>query len=160
MVRFIRYIILIALLQAVAGIFLSHAQSFTSASGIVKDSITGEPLPFVSVYFDGSTIGAMTDDNGTFTLQNNQGYTKLAAASLGYDTKFIDLKPGKKNDNSTTAENTTAIRICKTIICLLVPLLQILQAYRKVRMCLLSDFQDNADMKSGINQNDLQKLQM
>ena len=67
MVRFIRYIILIALLQAVAGIFLSHAQSFTSASGIVKDSITGEPLPFVSVYFDGSTIGAMTDDNGTFT---------------------------------------------------------------------------------------------
>ena len=61
MVRFIRYIILIALLQAVAGIFLSHAQSFTSASGIVKDSITGEPLPFVSVYFDGSTIGAMTD---------------------------------------------------------------------------------------------------
>ena len=64
MVRFIRYIILIALLQAVAGIFLSHAQSFTSASGIVKDSITGEPLPFVSVYFDGSTIGAMTDDNG------------------------------------------------------------------------------------------------
>ena len=99
MVRFIRYIILIALLQAVAGIFLSHAQSFTSASGIVKDSITGEPLPFVSVYFDGSTIGAMTDDNGTFTLQNNQGYTKLAAASLGYDTKFIDLKPGKKNDN-------------------------------------------------------------
>ena len=79
MVRFIRYIILIALLQAVAGIFLSHAQSFTSASGIVKDSITGEPLPFVSVYFDGSTIGAMTDDNGTFTLQNNQGYTKLAA---------------------------------------------------------------------------------
>ena len=56
MVRFIRYIILIALLQAVAGIFLSHAQSFTSASGIVKDSITGEPLPFVSVYFDGSTI--------------------------------------------------------------------------------------------------------
>ena len=92
MVRFIRYIILIALLQVVAGTFLSHAQSFTSASGIVKDSITGEPLPFVSVYFDGSTIGAMTDDNGTFTLQNNQGYTKLAAASLGYDTKFIDLK--------------------------------------------------------------------
>ena len=81
MVRFIRYIILIALLQVVAGTFLSHAQSFTSASGIVKDSITGEPLPFVSVYFDGSTIGAMTDDNGTFTLQNNQGYTKLAAAS-------------------------------------------------------------------------------
>ena len=115
MVRFIRYIILIALLQAVAGIFLSHAQSFTSASGIVKDSITGEPLPFVSVYFDGSTIGAMTDDNGTFTLQNNQGYTKLAAASLGYDTKFIDLKPGKKNDNLEVLLKPTAFEISEVV---------------------------------------------
>ena len=116
MVRFIRYIILIALLQAVAGIFLSHAQSFTSASGIVKDSISGEPLPFVSVYFDGSTIGAMTDDNGTFTLQNNQGYTKLAAASLGYDTKFIDLKPGKKNDNLEVLLKPTAFEISEVVV--------------------------------------------
>ena len=116
MVRFIRYIILIALLQAVAGIFLSHAQSFTSASGIVKDSITGEPLPLVSVYFDGSTIGAMTDDNGTFTLQNNQGYTKLAAASLGYDTKFIDLKPGKKNDNLEVLLKPTAFEISEVVV--------------------------------------------
>lgn len=116
MVRFIRYIILIALLQVVAGTFLSHAQSFTSASGIVKDSITGEPLPFVSVYFDGSTIGAMTDDNGTFTLQNNQGYTKLAATSLGYDTKFIDLKPGKKNDNLELLLKPTAFEISEVVV--------------------------------------------
>ena len=116
MVRFIRYIILIALLQVVAGTFLSHAQRFTSASGIVKDSITGEPLPFVSVYFDGSTIGAMTDDNGTFTLQNNQGYTKLAAASLGYDTKFIDLKPGKKNDNLEVLLKPTAFEISEVVV--------------------------------------------
>lgn len=116
MVRFIRYIILIALLQVVAGTFLSHAQSFTSASGIVKDSITGEPLPFVSVYFDGSTIGAMTDDNGTFTLQNNQGYTKLAATSLGYDTKFIDLKPGKKNDNLEVLLKPTAFEISEVVV--------------------------------------------
>ena len=116
MVRFIRYIILIALLQVVAGTFLSYAQSFTSASGIVKDSITGEPLPFVSVYFDGSTIGAMTDDNGTFTLQNNQGYTKLAAASLGYDTKFIDLKPGKKNDNLEVLLKPTAFEISEVVV--------------------------------------------
>ena len=116
MVKFIRYIILIALLQVVAGTFLSHAQSFTSASGIVKDSITGEPLPFVSVYFDGSTIGAMTDDNGTFTLQNNQGYTKLAAASLGYDTKFIDLKPGKKNDNLEVLLKPTAFEISEVVV--------------------------------------------
>ena len=58
----------------------------------------------------------MTDDNGTFTLQNNQGYTKLAAASLGYDTKFIDLKPGKKNDNLEVLLKPTAFEISEVVV--------------------------------------------
>lgn len=96
MVKRIRFILLLVLLQAVTGLSVLYAQSITSASGIVKDSITGEPLAFVSVYFDGSTIGAMTDDNGKFTLQNDKGYNKLAFASLGYDTKVIDLKKTRR----------------------------------------------------------------
>ncbi|MCD7848709.1 MAG: carboxypeptidase-like regulatory domain-containing protein [Parabacteroides sp.] len=116
MVKFIRYILLIGLLQSVTGFSLLYAQSFTSASGIVKDSITGEPLPFVSVYFDGSTIGAMTDDDGAFTLQNNQGYTRLAAASLGYDTKMIDLKPGQKNENLVLLLKPTAFEISEVVV--------------------------------------------
>lgn len=116
MVRVIRYILLVALLQTVAGTFFSYAQNYTSASGIVKDSITGEPLPFVSVYFDGSTIGAMTDDNGAFTLQNNQGYTRLAAASLGYDTKVIDLKAGSKNENLVLLLKPTAFEISEVVV--------------------------------------------
>ncbi|WP_321571781.1 carboxypeptidase-like regulatory domain-containing protein, partial [Parabacteroides goldsteinii] len=68
MVKRIHLIVLLVLLQAVTGVAVLYAQSMTSASGIVKDSITGEPLAFVSVYFDGSTIGAMTDDNGAFAL--------------------------------------------------------------------------------------------
>ena len=60
MVKRIHLIVLLVLLQAVTGVAVLYAQSMTSASGIVKDSITGEPLAFVSVYFDGSTIGAMT----------------------------------------------------------------------------------------------------
>jgi len=94
MVKRIHLIVLLVLLQAVTGVAVLYAQSMTSASGIVKDSITGEPLAFVSVYFDGSTIGAMTDDNGAFALQNDKGYNKLAVASLGYDTKILDLKTG------------------------------------------------------------------
>ncbi|WP_290101779.1 carboxypeptidase-like regulatory domain-containing protein, partial [Parabacteroides goldsteinii] len=101
MVKRIHLIVLLVLLQAVTGVAVLYAQSMTSASGIVKDSITGEPLAFVSVYFDGSTIGAMTDDNGAFALQNDKGYNKLAVASLGYDTKILDLKTGQKNDGLT-----------------------------------------------------------
>ena len=60
-----------------------------SVSGIVKDSITGEPLSYVSVLFKNSTIGAMTDDNGAFSLQNDKGYTTLVVSSMGYTEKEI-----------------------------------------------------------------------
>ena len=63
--------------QGLASLSMLYAQRITSASGIVRDSISGEPLSYVSVLFDNSTIGAMTDDNGAFTIQNDKGLTKL-----------------------------------------------------------------------------------
>ena len=49
MIRSIRYITLLVLLQFVTGISVLYAQSITSASGIVRDSVSGEPLSYVSV---------------------------------------------------------------------------------------------------------------
>ena len=39
--------------------------------GIVTDSITGEPLPYVAVILKGTTIGATTDLDGAFTLSSS-----------------------------------------------------------------------------------------
>lgn len=97
MIKSIRCILLLALLQLTAGSFALYAQSITSASGIVKDSLTGEPLSYVSVMFQNSTIGAMTDDNGVFNIQNDKGLTKLVVTSLGYENKTVNLKAGQKN---------------------------------------------------------------
>lgn len=116
MIKIIRYIWLFVLLETIVGLSILHAQSITSASGIVKDSITGEPLPFVSVYFDGSTIGVMSDDNGAFSLQNDKGYTTLAAASLGYDTKRITLKPGRKNEGLIVLIKPTAFELSEVVV--------------------------------------------
>lgn len=98
MIKTIRCILLLALLQLTAGSFALYAQSITSASGIVKDSLTGEPLSYVSVMFQNSTIGAMTDDNGVFNIQNDKGLTKLVVTSLGYENKTVNLKAGQKNN--------------------------------------------------------------
>jgi hypothetical protein len=86
------------LLIFTGGTMLSHAQNITSASGIVRDSVSGEPLSFVSVIFENSTIGAMTDDLGRFSLQNDKGFSRLLISSLGYNNKTVELKPGQKND--------------------------------------------------------------
>lgn len=114
MIKRLLYIFILILIQV--GTTLLNAQNHITASGIVKDSITGELLPFVSVYFDGSTIGDMTDDDGKFSIQNNEGYTKLAAASLGYDTKFITLKAGSSNNNLVFLLSPTAFEISEVVI--------------------------------------------
>lgn len=92
------YIFILLFLPVLAGLPELKAQTQTSASGIVKDSITGEVLSFVSVLFLNSTTGVMTDDQGTFSLRNSQGNTQLVFSSLGYHTKTVVLKAGERND--------------------------------------------------------------
>lgn len=116
MVKILHYICLFLLLQTVAGISVSYAQSITSVSGIVRDSISGEPLSYVSVYFENSTIGDMTDDNGKFSIKNDKGLHKLVVASLGYDTKVIDLKPGVKNTGLDILLGSTAFELNEVVV--------------------------------------------
>ena len=102
--------------QGLASLSMLYAQRITSASGIVRDSISGEPLSYVSVLFDNSTIGAMTDDNGAFTIQNDKGLTKLVISSLGYDTKAIDLKVNTRNDLLEIELKPTTFEISEVVV--------------------------------------------
>ena len=62
------------------------AQS-TRVRGIVKDASTGEPLPFVGVYFDGTTIGISTDMEGRYSLETrSRDALVLTAQLLGYES--------------------------------------------------------------------------
>lgn len=116
MIRSIRYITLLVLLQFVTGISVLYAQSITSASGIVRDSVSGEPLSYVSVMFENSTIGAMTDDDGAFSLQNDKGLTRLVVSSLGYDNKVVNLKAGQKNDALNVLLRPTSFEIAEVVV--------------------------------------------
>lgn len=116
MIRSIRYITLLVLLQFVTGISVLYAQSITSVSGIVRDSVSGEPLSYVSVMFENSTIGAMTDDDGAFSLQNDKGLTRLVVSSLGYDNKVVNLKAGQKNNALNVLLRPTSFEIAEVVV--------------------------------------------
>ena len=107
---------MLVLLQFVTGISVLYAQSITSASGIVRDSVSGEPLSYVSVMFENSTIGAMTDDDGAFSLQNDKGLTRLVVSSLGYDNKVVNLKAGQKNDALNVLLRPTSFEIAEVVV--------------------------------------------
>ncbi|MDR1653231.1 MAG: DUF5686 and carboxypeptidase regulatory-like domain-containing protein, partial [Prevotellaceae bacterium] len=76
-----------------------RAQSGVSVSGIVADSLSGEPIAYASAVLQGSNAGTMTDSDGSFYIKNNTGRDTLTVNSLGYNTKKIALKKNNHNDN-------------------------------------------------------------
>lgn len=61
--------------------------------GIVTDSLTNAPLEYVSIFYQGSTIGANTNDSGKFTINSSDKYNILTFSYLGYKKKSIKVKP-------------------------------------------------------------------
>lgn len=116
MTKVTRILPILAFIYIVAGFFPLLAQNVTSVSGIVKDSVSGEPLSYVSVLFKKSTIGTMTDDDGKFALQNDKGFTTLEVTSLGYDTKQLILKPGSKNTGLVILLKPTTFEIGEVVV--------------------------------------------
>src|SRR5579859_5482118 len=63
-------------------------QSF-SLQGRVIDSKTREPIPFASVFFVSTTLGAITKEDGSYQIEKiPSGKFELMASSVGYK-KFL-----------------------------------------------------------------------
>ena len=74
---------------------LAAAQGTTRVRGVVKDADTGEPLPFVGVYFDGTTIGISTDMEGRYSLETRSPQASVLTAQLiGYESLSVRIQQG------------------------------------------------------------------
>lgn len=72
--------------------FAGSAQ--TIVSGKVLDANSGDPIPFASVLFKGTSIGVTTDFDGNYTLKTATPVDSLHASYVGYKSK---AKLVKKN---------------------------------------------------------------
>ena len=85
MVRKYSFLIMVLLVMAT---FENYAQS-GSLTGIVKDAVTGTPLPGANVFFVGTSVGTATELEGNFSLRNIEpGTYLLRVRYIGY--KEID----------------------------------------------------------------------
>lgn len=71
-------------------------KKLTRISGIVRDSITKEPLPFVSIVFVGKNIGTTTDYKGYYQIVTQWGSNEILASFLGYKQKTKYIQVGKR----------------------------------------------------------------
>lgn len=77
---------------------VSYAQSLTTVWGVVRDSVSHEKLPFVTVSFNNTTIGTFSDEEGEFRLSNSGGATSVTASILGYKPCTFTVVPGKTTE--------------------------------------------------------------
>ncbi len=56
--------------------------------GVVKDSISGEPIPFVNIWVENETIGTTSEADGTFFLQASKE-KNIVISVLGYERKIL-----------------------------------------------------------------------
>ena len=71
------------------------AAQTTKIRGRVTDE-SGEGIPFVGVYFDGTTVGITTDLDGYYNLEcRDLSRTVVTAHLLGYDPQTVTVTPGK-----------------------------------------------------------------
>lgn len=87
----------VALLHPLVGNAQTQRYSETFVSGVVTDSVTGEPLPYVNIYLKGSDLGVTADGEGKFRLKTSKNFIALQVSSLGYATKDFYVNKGKEN---------------------------------------------------------------
>ena len=59
--------------------------------GVVTDAKTGEPLPYLAVYYEGKGVGAITDDEGRFAVDKHPEWKELVFSSVGYEVKIVPI---------------------------------------------------------------------
>jgi len=79
-------------------VFLTASSLFSGTTGkiagVVTDAETGEPLPGVNVYLEGTTRGAATDLDGFYVIVNVEpGTYTMQVVNVGYASKtFTDVR--------------------------------------------------------------------
>ena len=83
---------------------LLQAQDILTCTGVVVD-MNGDPLPGVAV-FTGSGAGAITDENGAYTIQAKRG-ENIQFSCLGYET--VNLQAGSPQLKRVELKDDTQI---------------------------------------------------
>lgn len=64
---------------------------FSQTKGIVKDSVTGQPIPYVSIWVENETIGTTAEENGEFIINTSDKNKNLVFSVLGYERKVCKV---------------------------------------------------------------------
>jgi uncharacterized membrane protein len=78
------------------------AQHLVMLSGIVKDSISGEPVKGVNIVVESNNTGTISDSRGEYVLYLNEGEYEITISAKGYHNQSV--KASLKSNAEYTIE--------------------------------------------------------
>lgn len=95
MFKMLRFLLLPFFLITFYGGFNIVSAQQTRVSGKVTDALTGEAIPFANVAFKGTSVGTVTDMNGSFVIETDKPSDSLSASYVGYNPITLKVVKGK-----------------------------------------------------------------
>ncbi len=97
MVKKIDVLLTLCLLWIVLPMTVVAQQKATVVEGVVRDSITHKPIPYASVFLEGSDRGTTTRENGTFEVTVQGDFRDVKISVIGYREKVFYVRKGREN---------------------------------------------------------------
>lgn len=70
-------------------------QAVTQITGLVRDSISREAVPYATVTLIGTDEGTIANDKGGFTINSRAAFSKLRVTAMGYTPREVPVKAGQ-----------------------------------------------------------------
>ena len=67
----------------------------TQITGMVRDSLSHEGIPYASISLMGTSEGTLATDRGGFTINSRARFSRLRVTAMGYKAKEVEIKQGQ-----------------------------------------------------------------
>lgn len=94
MKQWLKHIVCLTVL--LAGVLSATGQqAVTQITGLVRDSLSREAVPYATVTLIGTDEGTIANDKGGFTINSRAAFSKLRVTAMGYTPREVPVKAGQ-----------------------------------------------------------------
>lgn len=87
---------IVCLIVLLAGVLSATGQqAVTQITGLVRDSLSREAVPYATVTLIGTDEGTIANDKGGFTINSRATFSKLRVTAMGYTPREVPVKAGQ-----------------------------------------------------------------
>ena len=92
---YLRHIVFFVAVVLAALSAMGQQQALTQITGLVRDSVSGEGVPYASISLVGTSEGTMAGESGGFTINSRARFSKLRVSAMGYRAKEVPVRTGQ-----------------------------------------------------------------